>query len=902
MSVSGGILFRLMMVVLIALPAALFQTVFPVIEEDFWEDLNDHFYHFFLKNQRPDAAGEDHSGSEHPARLPARVAIVLAGQKSREILGDPIPRRHYIELLGALKESSHPWIMSDLRFGDLIADGEKERPAYRKKQWRRRLQALQMTDKLWIDSLSNYRRFISSSVFQTNGSSTLAATLVDEIGQKMLLSALPSLPRLSQMPFVSLQLSEPSRYLLAAPVLGLAQKAEEEKADPECIRLFSSVSSGSWLLPTAMLWTFAYASESGLILPDDVRWPSRGKQPFILRRNQQIATQHCLSSPSVSEVEYLQLRHIRTFELVDLLRDGQGNPAQRRSALREKFGGKVLILSSDRDTDLSSAVTGSSGSLPLQTKARFLDELLARSSILRNSLISYEAFSYFPLVFAIILIFSSLFFSLGQQILFQLMILTLTICMAVFYLLYRNTLMPPLQGILSITSTLSAYILVFIFLKYYSARRLAAFRHKLRERLSLCSDIEDMKLSTQSVCASEFSICKVFFIGYDEKLYEAASSWESARDFFQSAIAQGQNLESILNRSMGEFSDKKVLFQTVMTSMKKISPKKSGFLGDSLLAAKIVVNLHEIRLGILDIQLSYAIYEEDLVARVVMAVRDELALCWARIERQAADTIRNMVKISGEISTEMMSRFLPPALIQRFNPDVSSALYLQKQLRPSPAMVVMIQADIRGFTDHHKEHSAEEVVRHLQEYYLNILGEARKVAQVKLLGDSIFIFIREDLSLRAGVSATDLALLLSASLVRQADRLSERPEAVPLHFGLAIHRGESIVGSFSGESGVDYTVVGKNVNLVTRVEELSKVPSVYEQVGTNAILMTAEARHGLLFFSTADFHELNLESSDLMIRSFPSIRKLFFADKKQASEIAARTTLARVLNPDLPLE
>ncbi len=100
----------------------------------------------------------------------------------------------------------------------------------------------------------------------------------------------------------------------------------------------------------------------------------------------------------------------------------------------------------------------------------------------------------------------------------------------------------------------------------------------------------------------------------------------------------------------------------------------------------------------------------------------------------------------------------------------------------------------------------------------------------KYIGDAIMAFYNdpvemEDHALRAVLTAIDMKETL--------DRLNEKWKAegkTTLNIGLGINTGEMIVGHMGSPRLVDYTVIGDNVNLASRLEGLNK------EYGTNIII------------------------------------------------------------------
>jgi class 3 adenylate cyclase len=147
------------------------------------------------------------------------------------------------------------------------------------------------------------------------------------------------------------------------------------------------------------------------------------------------------------------------------------------------------------------------------------------------------------------------------------------------------------------------------------------------------------------------------------------------------------------------------------------------------------------------------------------------------------------------------------------------------------------------------------------------------VAQVKLIGDCIFLFI-EDEAATDGATPADLALELAALLVKETElQNARRREAAAdeLHFGVAIHYGEVVVGNLSSDSCIDYTVIGPNVNLVARLEELTKNVKIAEQIGTNGIIVSCDAAAGLSRYRDVALLNLRLDTLGVSVRSFPQV-------------------------------
>lgn len=91
----------------------------------------------------------------------------------------------------------------------------------------------------------------------------------------------------------------------------------------------------------------------------------------------------------------------------------------------------------------------------------------------------------------------------------------------------------------------------------------------------------------------------------------------------------------------------------------------------------------------------------------------------------------------------------------------------------------------------------------------------------KFIGDAIMTifgapFKQDDDALRAVKSAV--------AMIHELEKLNQKmihPQD-KLHMGIGIHTGEAIVGNIGSDRRLDYTVIGDNVNLASRIEGLTK--------------------------------------------------------------------------------
>ena len=147
-------------------------------------------------------------------------------------------------------------------------------------------------------------------------------------------------------------------------------------------------------------------------------------------------------------------------------------------------------------------------------------------------------------------------------------------------------------------------------------------------------------------------------------------------------------------------------------------------------------------------------------------------------------------------------------------------------------------SDIRGFTEKSESMSSQELVNYLNIYLTAMTNTVVEYYGTldKYIGDAVMGFWG------APVPQPDHALLACKCALRQMERLAELNEKWPperrIDIGIGINTGIMTVGNMGSPMRMNYTLIGDNVNLASRLEGTNKT------YGTNIIM--SEYTYGLV--------------------------------------------------------
>lgn len=185
------------------------------------------------------------------------------------------------------------------------------------------------------------------------------------------------------------------------------------------------------------------------------------------------------------------------------------------------------------------------------------------------------------------------------------------------------------------------------------------------------------------------------------------------------------------------------------------------------------------------------------------------------------DEIEHKNRLLNEILTKYVSKEVSQTILS--NPDK----YLK--LGGEAREVTILFADIRGFTKFSEQFPAREVVDILNQFFSELVKVVFRYRGTfdKYMGDCIMAFYGapvqyEDDVLRAVQTAVEMQRVFH----RMETDLHHRIPNAQLGLGIGINTGEVIVGNIGSETFMDYTVVGDEVNIAKRLEEMTQAGQI----------------------------------------------------------------------------
>jgi class 3 adenylate cyclase/GAF domain-containing protein len=161
---------------------------------------------------------------------------------------------------------------------------------------------------------------------------------------------------------------------------------------------------------------------------------------------------------------------------------------------------------------------------------------------------------------------------------------------------------------------------------------------------------------------------------------------------------------------------------------------------------------------------------------------------------------------------EVFKRMVPPAVVNRLNPDTLALGGTRKE-------VSIVFADIQGFTSLSETLDPEILIKVLNRY-IGTVAEAMLLFEAtvdKFIGDAVMGFFN------APDDQPDHAMRAIRTALRMRDDVAALQQVMEprfrLSFRVAVHVGDAVVGLVGTQDRLDYTIIGDTVNTAKRLQE-----------------------------------------------------------------------------------
>lgn len=818
--------YRIILLIILFIPAIFCQTFSPVISIYSWEDLSETVYRYLLGAQ---TASNDQ---------PSKVVILEIDKESEKKFGWPLDRKYLISAIEKLSKEGQPWVISFLHLQNV---------GYSPIQLQNNIQL--------ADLIKKYGKYIGSGLVVGEWDDDISIDQEEKFLRPNLISKKKKLS--DEIPDFGLVFNEDDIFLDGQLAIGMAPRYGTQSV-VYCTRLFFHDKSeeSQFVIPTSLLWAASYFTSSNIKTSFGASWSRSGFNNDLF-----FSEKNCLSTPSLNTEKFFQLRQIETIPFHHYI----------DSSSQYDLRGKLVILANARMKKFQgpgkvASLVGSGVALEHQLNARFLDDILSGKMIYRDPLDRNLVFSWLPIVLAGILFFISFYLSLSLLSLVSFSIWSILLGVGYFYLNMKQIYWIPIQSISYLTLTTLLLLLYWFIVIYFGIKRVQQVGEGLRKSLLDSSTFNQFVEKSHAYLNSQ--LCQ---LQSDFKTFRPKMHWVSLNPQAIASSLDDLKKEEVVARNEGGID----LGSAFRVEFKK---RSNGLMGKvSYVKFSFYAEGRKGILGYVAMEVAFYDWEKSFIIPILQKIRAEINQQWSRIELLAEQKIKDYELVLNNTRSQIFEKFLAQQIVDRFKDSRTMEENLNEVLVPRKSIVGILQADIRGYSGLFKDSDSIEIVKMLQQYYEKTVDVAQVVAQVKLIGDCIFLFVEE--KEQDKMSAADLVLFLASVLIKETALQNEKKIKMnekPINFGIAIHYGESIVGNLSSSECIDYTVVGPNVNKTARMEELTKKEKIKEIVEENGVLISLEARDALRYFDKSSIRVLNIKDQGLSIRSFEDVECLSY--------------------------
>lgn len=192
-----------------------------------------------------------------------------------------------------------------------------------------------------------------------------------------------------------------------------------------------------------------------------------------------------------------------------------------------------------------------------------------------------------------------------------------------------------------------------------------------------------------------------------------------------------------------------------------------------------------------------------------------------RVERESALKLQLAHSRRLVLMAEMFEKFVPKQFLRRIAREGIENIQLGKAEADE---ISVLFADIRGFTALSESLTPQELLNFLNACFtrLDQVIHQHDGFIDKFMGDGVMALFEQDAQAHSARNAVTAAIDMQAA-VQIYNEHRARSGYSPIAIGIGINTGSVIIGTVGSSERMDSTVLGDNVNVASRLQELTKV-------------------------------------------------------------------------------
>ncbi|PCJ45269.1 MAG: adenylate cyclase [Moraxellaceae bacterium] len=224
-----------------------------------------------------------------------------------------------------------------------------------------------------------------------------------------------------------------------------------------------------------------------------------------------------------------------------------------------------------------------------------------------------------------------------------------------------------------------------------------------------------------------------------------------------------------------------------------------------------------------------------IVAAIFLTVLSYYSHKRAQSLIEAQTELRARQKDSASLS-QKLSKYLPP--------QVWGAIFsgqTEVKLETQRKKITVFFSDIKGFSEISEELQPEALTDLLNSYFTEMSRIAMKYGGTidKFVGDAILIFFGDPTSRgekQDAIACVAMAIEMRKKMKIMGQKWGSYGTNKPLQIRMGVNTGYCTVGNFGAESRMDYTIIGKEVNLASRLESVAEANEILISESTYSLV------------------------------------------------------------------